>query len=205
MNEIDIREHAGDFMAAYIQQLADRRPDLANMSGRGFWPVPAVFPLYLGHSIFRLQNAVSEAYLRGDSSHAAWLAHLRVLLMRIVYEGDLGENHTELFLRDHPEAPHADGPFAKFTTHLGQMHMHWATMLGLLVDNEVGSLAEARALVGYKIIRPDGVFARVHLQEEVEHARIATEIAVAVQRSRYAGAFENGIRLHRMWYASIVP
>ena len=187
-----------------IRELAKKRPELSNMSGKGFWPVPAFFPLLLSHTIHCLQNKITELYLKNDGI-AKELSEIRIALLNIVFEGDLGEDHTGLFIKDHPNKldEYKNLPFYNFCQGILKIN-NPIILLGILTRNEEGSLEEAKALVETKIINV-GIFSQIHLIEEEKHARISESIKNKLLKNvQFKEDFLKGIDIHDELYSSIV-
>jgi len=208
MHRVVGESDANEFMAMIVGELAARRPALRDQSGRGFWPTPALFPLLLAHCLRLLQQRVSDLYLAGKQDHGELLATCRCNLLKLVSEGDLGEDHTSLFLADHPglvALPRDETqrlPFSGFCQQVLSIEDP-IILLGVLMRNEAGSLGEMESLLKEDLIAP-GRFSEVHLVEEVEHAflaeGIAERLAVEPELSR---CFEAGQRLHDEIYVGL--
>lgn len=200
---------ANAFMKETVRTLAHRRPALRDRSGRGFWPVPAMFPLLLSQCLHRLQQRVSELYLEGRQHEGGLLAACRCNMLRLVADGDLGEDHAALFLADHPQIGAIPGqecrdlPF--FTFCQGILHIDDPiVLLGALMRNEAGSLGEMEALLEEDLIA-SGRFSEIHLIEEVTHARLAEEIAERLAEvDELHSSFTKGQALHDRIYAGVV-
>ncbi len=193
----------GTVMAQAIQTLAKKSPQYCNGKGLGFWPIPTLFPLLLTHTLLLLQTEISRLYLEHDPL-AARLTHARTQFSKLSHEGDLGENHTELFLADHPEVRKLTPtvteqlPFADFCR--GMLALQdFAELCGAITDNEIGSVEEARALQDARIV-VDGPYLQKHLVEEVEHAKAAEKINQIFLTSPYNDRFTSGIEKHRQLY-----
>lgn len=199
---------ANVFMRDTVKALAHRQPGLCDRSGRGFWPVPVMFPLLLAHCLHRLQQRVSELYLGGHYCEGELLAACRCNVLRLVAEGDLGEDHASLFLADHHEVRGITGPECRqlpfFAFCEGILRIDDpVVLLGALMRNEAGSLGEMEALLGEGLIS-SGRFSEVHLVEEVTHARLAEEIAERLATvDELNHSFQIGQALHDQIYASV--
>jgi Fe-S-cluster containining protein len=199
---------ANQFMRDTVRLLADRQPGLRDRGGRAFWPVPALFPLLLVHCLHQVQRQVSELYLAAHDREAAILAACRCNLLRLVAEGDLGEDHAALFLADHPGIAAIAGeeyrqlPFYGFCQDILRIDDP-ILLLGALMRNEAGSLGEMEALLAENLISP-GRFSAAHLVEEVTHARLADEIAERLSEFEALNrSFNAGQALHDRIYAAV--
>ncbi len=200
---------ANEYMGSKIKELAERRPDLCDKSGRGFWPVPASFPSLLSHAQNQLQSKIQEFYLKGEVEKADTLASVRMDLQKLVHEGDLGENHTRLFLNDHSgiqflsEGVHRKLPFYNFCETVLDIEDP-IMLMGIISRNEEGSLGEAHALAATGLVNY-GPFATTHLREEVEHGRLSERIRKTLSsHSDFHENFVTGIRVHDQIYHSIL-
>jgi len=199
--------NAGQVMASTLARFASSHPELCDKSGTGFMPIPIMFPLLLTHLLDLLQLTISVLYSTNDL-HVDKLVRIRMLFMQLMSEGDLGEDHTGLFLREHPEAlkrlnmDMERGPFAAFCRRVRQTQ-DFAELCGIICRNEIGSEAEARALLEHAIIS-DGKYAQTHLVEEVEHANAAAEISEIFLHSPYRHRFQNGLLLHDRLYREVL-
>ena len=200
---------ADELMDSAIHTLAKQRPDLCDQSGRGFWPVPVHFPRLLSKTLDALQREVSERYLRHDPT-ADTLASVRMDFMRVVGEGDLGENHTKLFLADHPGIANVTPeesdrlPFGQFCRSILTIDDP-VLLMAILTRNEEGGLAEAQALADTKLIKPDGPFALTHLREEEVHGRISADMRKKLLSiSEFEQRFHLGETIHDQFYLSIL-
>jgi hypothetical protein len=209
MIEEYLSKEAGEFMSNMVNELAKKYPHLCDESGRGFWPVAAYFPLVLSTTLDKLQSKITNAYLSGTKKDAEFLAQLRIGLMEIVYEGDLGENHTQLYLSDHPnlsyipKREHKSLPFYDFCQGLLKVERP-IILLGAILRNEEGSVAEVQALVDTHLIK-NGFFAQTHLKEEEKHARISRDIVEKlVDNHVYKRSFLEGYRLHDVLYQTVI-
>lgn len=197
---------APELMASGIAKLGDQFPEYTNQSGVGFWPIPLYFPRFLSRCIDLIQEEITDHWNRKDADTAGKLIDVRIRLLRLVYEGDLGENHLGAFIADHPFVTELSAevelPFSQFCLKILEVD-DAITLLGILMRNEEGSLAEAHQLVNSQIINVDGTYGKLHLEEEVEHGRLATEIHQIIEgipalNDRYLLGFE----MHDEWYMS---
>lgn len=200
---------AAEIATSSLAELARKRPELCDASGRAFWPVPAHFPHLLSRAVETLQQETTLRYLRHDPI-AKELATVRTDLMKVVYEGDLGENHTDMFLRDHPEIlsvtpEEADTlPFAEFCRGILSIDDP-IVLLAVLTRNEEAGLAEAQALAQHSFIKPDGKFAKVHVIEEEVHGRISEGMRERLLRiPEFQTRFAKGEGLHDDLYRTIL-
>lgn len=128
--------------------------------------------------------------------------------MKIVYEGDLGENHTGLFVKDHPTITEnikefRKLPFFNFCSSI-LIIRNPLILLGILTRNEEGSLEEAKALVETNLISK-GTFSKTHLIEEKQHVQISEYIRnKLMQHELWREDFMKGIKLHDKLYSTIV-
>ena len=201
--------NAGKFMGDKIRELASQQPELCDQSGKGFWPVPAMFPQLLAHTIHKLQEKITYLNLFGKYEEAKLLTEVRLGMLKVVFEGDLGEDHTRLFLDDHKgilgldSAEYRKLPFYDFCKSVLEIE-NPIVLLGILTRNEEGSLEEAKALTETKLIG-SGEFARIHVIEEEEHGRISAKIREAlIQHSEFKEDFVKGLALHDLFYSSII-
>jgi release factor glutamine methyltransferase len=204
-----VEEKAGEFMARKVIELAQTREDLCDESGLGFWPIPAMFPQVLSHTIHLLQRKITNLILEGKTQEAHLLTHVRCDLLKIVHEGDLGENHTGIFLHEHRRALEIDRttleklPFYSFCTSLLEID-NPLVLLGAITRNEEGSIGEAKALVKTNLIK-NRKFAELHLIEEVEHGRISAQIkSLLVDHPIFGSDFTQGLKLHDQLYSKIL-
>ncbi|MCG8599294.1 MAG: hypothetical protein MI807_04045 [Verrucomicrobiales bacterium] len=200
------QEASDSVMGTVLRQFAANYPDYCDSSGRAFWPVPAYFPLLLSRVLDALQQEISSAYIHGENEKARLLAEARIKLAQITLEGDLGENHTEMFLRDHPNVTTADAenrPFDRFCA--GAMAVEDPVeLLGLLCRNEQGSIEEMEAARDCQLLA-DGPFLQVHLIEEEEHRKLAEEIRdIMMTNSVFAASFKRGEEVHDKLYAGVL-
>lgn len=194
---------AGQTMTAVLEKIAEKSPAYADSSGKVFWPIPAAFPLLLTKTLHLLQTEITRLYL-AHNPLAKQLADARMLFMKLMYEGDLGENHTDLFLVDHPstkgitteESNHL--PFSRFCDEALKIE-NFATLCGLICRNEIGSVAEANRLEELKMVI-DGPYNKIHKVEEIEHARASEKIADIFMESPYKEDFVLGMELHDTLY-----
>ncbi len=197
---------AGTIMAEIVSRLAEDRPDLRDSSGRAFWPVPASFPLILSKCLFGLQELATGECLAGCSHRAQLVSAVRIEFLRLTADGDLGEDHTSLFLKDHPKAAEVTDrpPFGYFCEEILKIEDP-IVLLGAISRNEEGSISEIAALVESRLI-DDGAFARKHLEQEHEHARRAETIAHLIGDSGWLlPRFQSGLALHDRLYSSVAP
>ena len=195
-------------MSTAIRHLAMQHPELAERKGLAFWPVPAIFPAVLADCIAGLQELITYEYVRDHSPSAQRLGRARCLLLTIVGEGDLGEDHTALFLQDHPDvlgagyAISGQLPFSSLCRGLRAI-ADPVMQLGALIRNELGSTAEIGTLVRVGLITA-GPYSEVHAREEPEHAAVAEEIRHLFYGFRkYAPRFKAGEMLHDELYGQV--
>jgi len=197
---------ANEFMGSTIRMLATKHPEFCDRSGQGFWPVPAYFPRLLSDYIDKLQCEITQQYLLGNSAQGNTLASVRTDVIKIISEGDLGENHTQLYIEDHPIVIGTDYrvlPFYNFCESALEIK-NPIILLGFLMRNEEGSLEEAIALAETGLIGK-GAFADKHLIEEKEHGRIAESVTKKLlAEPAYAEDFKTGMRIHDQLYISIL-
>src|ERR1700741_75998 len=99
---------AAAFRAAIIKKLAKIRPDLCNSSGLGFWPVPIMIPVIIAKCIYLLHAEWQRQIMLGDRPLAKKLSEIRILLAKLGYEGDLGEDHAGIYMKEHPEVKNVE-------------------------------------------------------------------------------------------------
>src|SRR5262245_60137167 len=121
MRTLEVLKPAGEVMVEVLELLAASRPELCDKSGAAFYPIPVVFPKILSRVVDTLQFEITRFHLEGDHALADLLTEARILLMQLVFEGDLGENHSRLFLDDHPASRtrKMDHPFKVFCEKVG--------------------------------------------------------------------------------------
>lgn len=202
---------AGEFMGEIIERFAALHPQYTKdpMRGQFFWVVTCYFPEILAELQLGLTRLARQLYLAEDtdSSYIAWV---RTLLVKLTTRGDLGENHTEVYLNDHgwidglSSAQAERSPFAPFCRGMLELAYDPIVLLGALTRNEEGSVAEAQAMVEQGLI-VNGKFAQLHLEEEPEHAAISAEIRLRMlAKPKYAERFREGMRRHDELYSTIL-
>lgn len=196
-----VTHDAEKFMEMAVRELAATQPELRDGSGRAFWPTPAMFPNLLAECLEGLQDEITRLYLESEWEKADLLASCRCDLLKIVGEGDLGENHTALFVKDHPsiKALKAEEsrslPFFRFCSEMLDIE-NPVMLLGALMRNEEGSLGEMEALLDEELITR-GPFAELHIVEEEEHARLAENISERLRGEPAFGEdYQRGYALH---------
>lgn len=201
-DEMEAGTHdAEEFMEMAVRELAATQPELRDGSGRAFWPTPAMFPNLLAECLEGLQDEITRLYLDSEWDKADLLANCRCDLLKIVGEGDLGENHTALFLKDHPTIKELTTeesrnlPFYRFCSEMLDIE-NPVVLLGALMRNEEGSLGEMEALLDEELITR-GPFAELHIVEEEEHARLAENISARLRGEPAFGEdYQHGYALH---------
>ena len=147
--------------------------------------------------IDKLQCEITQQYLLGNSAQGNTLASVRTDVIKIISEGDLGENHTQLYIEDHPIVIGTDYrvlPFYNFCESALEIK-NPIILLGFLMRNEEGSLEEAIALAETGLIGK-GAFADKHLIEEKEHGRIAESVTKKLlAEPAYAEDFKTGMKV----------
>ncbi len=199
------RENAIRFRADIIRGLAEKRPDLRNESGEGFWPIPVMIPVVLAKCIYKIDEERLNQTQAGNYETAAMLTEVRTRLTHLVAEGDLGEDHAGIYMEEHPNVKNIDmksAPFFKaYQTILKEEDPF--KLLGFVYSVEAGSLEAVKALVASRMIAKKR-FAELHMIEEVEHDRLAEEIKTLVLKSEYATRFAEGCDLHDSLYEKMV-
>lgn len=193
------------FRAQIIRRLAEARPDLCNDTGIGFWPIPVMIPLVLAKCLYLLHKEWLGQIRTGNFRVAEMLSNVRTRLTRLVAEGDLGEDHAGIYMREHPEVTKIDirtAPFFKAYARILEEKDAFV-LLGFVYCIETGSLEAIKALVERHMIS-NGEFARLHMEEEVEHERIAQEIKQLILGSEYAQRFTQGCELHNRLYEEVL-
>jgi len=197
-------EEALVFRAGIVSSLAKNHPELCDESGVGFWPVSVMTPSIFARCLYLMEQECLCRIINFDYVARDLLVSIRTRLTSLVYEGDMGEDHACIYLEEHPKVKNVriqDGLFySAYKTILD--HDNWAVILGFIYSLEVGSLASIKALVDNKII-VNGEFAKVHLVEEVEHAKLAIEIRELIINSEYWNYFVSGCELHDNLYTQI--
>lgn len=201
---------ANAFMGAKIEAFAAQHPEFTEPAVRGcfFWVVTCYFPELLAEMQLRLTRLARKAYLRHESD-ADLLAWVRMEWTKLTSVGDLGENHTRMYLEEHPAVLDMtldqvyDSPFARFCTGLLELQDP-IMLLGALTRNEEGAIGEATALVSTGLIA-DGEFARLHLLEEPEHGAISAGIRERMlAHPGFSPRFIQGMRHHDFLYQGIL-
>src|SRR6266478_37501 len=96
-------QYSNEYMGECINKLAKEKKQYCDNSGYAFFPVPIYFPKMLSKCIDMLQDEITSFYLKNKIEVAEKLVQVRINIIKMVHEGDLGENHTGLFLHDHPK------------------------------------------------------------------------------------------------------
>jgi len=199
------REDAIMFRANIIRKLAKARPDLCKHSGVGFWPVPVMIPLVLAKCIYLIHKEWLDQIQASNYDTAEMLTEIRTRLTHLAAEGDLGEDHAGIYMREHPDAKKIKmdaAPFFKaYQTILDKNDPF--ILLGFVYSVEAGSLEAIKALVATGMISNEK-FAKLHMVEEVEHDKLAEEIKQFILKSEYAHRFAQGCNLHDQLYEQIV-
>ncbi len=196
---------AVNFRAAIIRKLAKARPDLCGGSGSGFWPVPVMGPVILAKCIFLLHFEWLHQIKRADYRVAEKLAEVRTRLTQIVAEGDLGEDHAGLYIKEHTAVKDIRMealPFFKVCQTILKEEDPFI-LLGFIYNVETGSLEAIKALVETNMIC-NGHFAQLHLVEEIKHEKLANEIKTIILQSPYRERFIQGCDLHDRLYEEMV-
>ena len=148
---------------------------------------------------------IHEEWLRqitvGNYETAAMLSAVRTRLTAIGAEGDLGEDHAAIYLRDHPgvrEIDISDGPFYLAYTRILSEDDPFK-LLGFVYSVEVGSLNAVKELASSRLIANKS-YAALHMIEEVAHGALAAELKNIVMESEYAERFAAGCDLHDLVY-----
>jgi hypothetical protein len=207
LNEIP---DAGKYMASQVFALAKAKKEYCNGSGIGFYPVPVYFPRMLSKCIDLIQNEITKYYLKQENTKAEKLVQVRINLLKTVFEGDLGENHTGIFLKDHPKVIKLTKeeikalPYYNFVMGMVAEENPFR-LLGMLARNEKGSLEEAKALVETNLIKDDGEYGNLHLMEEVLHGQLADEIAeIVLSELEFSEQFIIGQINHDKLYSTVL-
>lgn len=193
------------FRANIINNLANTRPDLRNRSGVGFWPVPIMIPVVLAKCLYLIHDEWFNQIQASNYKVAEMLTEVRTRVTHLVAEGDLGEDHAGVFLREHPDVKEIemnDAPFFKAYKAILEEDDAFV-LLGFIYSIETGSLEAIKALVTNEMIS-DGEFAKLHMVEEVEHEKLAGEIQQFILESEYADRFAKGCDLHDRLYEQTV-
>ncbi len=199
------REDAVRFRADIVRNLARSRPDLQNESGEGFWPIPVMIPVVLAKCIYKIHEEWLQQIEAGNHETAAMLSEVRTRLTHLVAEGDLGEDHAGIYMHEHPNVKKTKMNSAPFFTAYQAILKEDDPfkLLGFVYSVEAGSLEAVKALVASRMIA-NKKFAALHMEEEVEHDRLAEEIKQRIMQSEYADRFAQGCDLHDALYENTV-
>ncbi len=197
-------------MGECINALAKKNEKYCNNSGYAFFPVPIFFPKMLSKCIDMLQDEITNCYLENNVEVVEKLIQVRINIIKMVNEGDLGENHTGLFLHDHPMLKNMDQltikktPFYNFCVSVLKVANPYI-LLGIITRNEEGSLSEMNALVKNNLINIKGNFAKLHLIEEEMHGILSKEVATILSNHDFFRKdFLEGYILHDKLYNTIL-
>ena len=194
-----------NFRGAIIIKLAARRLDLCDGSGLGFWPVPVMGPVILAKCIFLLHDEWLNQIKLGEYNTANQLSEVRTRLTQIVAEGDLGEDHAGMYIKEYPAVKDVQMetlPFFKVCQSILKEDDPFI-LLGFIYNVETGSLEAIKTLVKTNMIS-NGNFAQLHLVEEIEHEKLANEIKTIIFQSPYKWRFIQGCDLHDRLYEEMV-
>jgi hypothetical protein len=194
------------FRANIIRTLAQKRPELCDYSGRAFWPIPVMIPVVLAKCLHYVHREWFEQVCKKNYEIVSMLSLVRTGLTRLCAEGDLGEDHAGIYMREHPTVTHMDifsAPFFTPYSRILTLCKNAFELLGFVYSIEAGSLEAIKALVELRMIA-NGEFAKLHMTKEVEHERIAEEIRRLISCSPYLESFNRGCQLHNLLYEEVV-
>lgn len=163
-----------------------------------------MIPVVLAKCLYLIHKEWLKQIQTGNYDVAEMLSEVRTRLTRLVAEGDLGENHAGIYIREHPDVKKIEyetAPFFKAYQEILDQEDAFV-LLGFVYSIETGSLEAIKALVAHGMIS-NGEFAKLHMMEEVEHGRIAEEIKQLILQSQYASEFAEGCDLHDRLYEAI--
>ena len=194
-------EDAVEFRARIIRNFAQSNSQLCDESGIGYWPIPVLIAVILSKALYSIHEEWLSQITACNYEVAAMLSEVRTRLTAIAAEGDLGEDHAAIYLRDHPsvrEINVSDGPF--YLAYKRVLNEDDAfILLGFVYSVEIGSLSAVKELASSRLIANKN-YAALHMVEEVAHGALAAEIKSIVMQSDYADRFAAGCDLHDLVY-----
>lgn len=163
-------------------------PQFCGREGNGWWPVPMDAVSILTKSIDLVQREVKRHLIAGNRAAAKERAAIRMSLSQLAREGDVGYDHVELFLRDHPRVLTLSAtdviasPFYKYCIKLLSIEDPIALAGAIALEEKFGNW-EIRMLCETNMIDPDSPYAREHLVVEDDHVKLANGLYDRLLRS----------------------
>ncbi len=211
----------GDFTRECIEVVAAKAvlPDsFKGIAGIGLWPVPLYIPLFLAKTIYLLEESIVRLRRAHDWERGQKMVAIRQIFVSLACSqdkidgepmSDLSGDHCGAYLRDHPEIRSINPgdeeqlPWWPYCS-LVSRETSALKLLGILGDNEEGSIEEIEALYVNGVMT-DGDYYKLHSIAEEEHVRHTSEMTdIIATEPDWNLTYRRGKLRNRQIYASIV-